>query len=89
MHFSQLTDLIGLIGVFFCLLAYFLLQTERIKSDAIPYSLYNTLGALLIVFSLRYKWNLSAFVMEGAWFLLSIYGLYKACKMYKRKKIKK
>jgi hypothetical protein len=57
--------------------------------DAIPYSLYNTLGALLIVFSLRYKWNLSAFVMEGAWFLLSIYGLYKACKMYKRKKIKK
>lgn len=71
-------DIIGLVGVLLILIVYFLLQIERITAHSIAYSLYNAIGALMIIYSLIYKWNLSSFAMEGTWFLLSLYGLYRA-----------
>ena len=72
------SDIIGLIGVTLTLIAYFLLQIQRIASESIAYSLYNTLGSVLILYSLLNKWNLSAFIMESAWLLMSLYGVYTA-----------
>ena len=77
-------DLIGLLGVILILIAYFLLQTERIRADHMAYSLYNTLGSLMILYSLFAQWNLSAVVMEAAWLILSMYGLYKAYRQSKK-----
>ena len=75
MHFL---DCFGLIGVLITLIAYFLLQTERLPSTGICYSLLNTIGSALIIYTLLYHWNLSAFLMEGSWLLLSAYGVIKA-----------
>jgi hypothetical protein len=70
-------DIIGSIGVAMIILTYILLQTERIKSESLLYSALNGLGAGLIVFSLLYSFNFSAFVVETLWVLISIYGIVK------------
>lgn len=70
-------DVLGLVGVGFILLAYVLLQLEKIRSRDLSYSLMNAVGAALIVISLLYRFNLSALVMEVFWLLISIYGLVR------------
>jgi hypothetical protein len=70
-------DLIGSLGVVMIILTYILLQTERIRSEQLIYSLLNGLGAALIVFSLLYSFNFSAFVVESLWVLISVYGIIK------------
>jgi multisubunit Na+/H+ antiporter MnhB subunit len=70
-------DFIGTIGVATIILTYILLQTERIKSESLAYSVLNALGAGMIVFSLIYSFNFSAFVVESLWVLISLYGIGK------------
>ena len=68
---------IGTLGIAMFLWAYFLLQKGTWKPDDQPYLLLNLLGALLIMGSLCIDWNLSAFLLEAAWALISIWGLIK------------
>jgi len=70
-------DVVGSIGVGMIILTYVLLQTEKIKSESLLYSLLNGTGAGLIVFSLFYSFNFSAFVVESLWVLISIYGIVR------------
>lgn len=70
-------DLAGNIGVVLMVLGYLLLQAERIRSSDLSYSLINGIGALLVLISLIYSFNLSAFLVEAFWLLISIYGLIK------------
>ncbi len=72
-----LADIIGNIGVVCFLLAYFLLQKGKILHTQLSYLLLNLAGALLLIFSLLINWNLSAFLLEVAWALISIYGIIK------------
>jgi len=58
-------------------LGYLLLQSEKISSRDLSYSLMNGVGALLVVISLLYQFNLSAFLVEVFWLLISIYGLIR------------
>ena len=68
-------DAIGLLGVTLILLAYFLLQAGRLRGNALPYQLLNAIGAIFVLVSLLYAFNLSAFLMELAWLFVSIYGI--------------
>lgn len=68
-------DLVGNVGVLMVLVLYFLLQSERIQGTSLLFSAANGLGALLIIVSLTQQFNLSAFVVEFAWLLISLYGL--------------
>jgi hypothetical protein len=70
-------DFVGNVGVAFILAAYLMLQAKKISSEKYLYSLMNGLGALLIIVSLIFDFNLSAFIIEFFWFLISIYGLIK------------
>jgi hypothetical protein len=70
-------DFAGNIGVGLMVLGYLLLQAEKIHSRDLSYSLMNGSGALLVVVSLLYRFNLSAFLVEAFWFLISLYGLIK------------
>ena len=67
-------DLIGIVGVLLIMVAYGLLQLDRLRSSAISFSLINALGALLIMVSLVFNFNLSAFLMEFFWFVISLFG---------------
>ena len=70
-------DAVGLLGVLMILLAYFLLQSGHLRGDALPHQLLNAAGALLVLVSLLYAFNLSAFLMEAAWLAVSIYGMFR------------
>lgn len=71
------TDFLGNIGVVLIIVAYLLLQLNRIVSNSLSYSLLNALGAALIIISLIFNFNLSAFIMETVWVVISLFGLYR------------
>ena len=72
-----LPDIGGLIGVAMMLAAYALSAMGRIRVDAWPALTVNLIGALLVLWSLRYAFNLAAFIMETAWGLVALAGLVK------------
>lgn len=72
-----LFTLLGNVGVMCFLAAYFLLQKGALKADDYSYLLLNLAGALLLILSLLQDWNLAAFLLEAAWALISLYGLWK------------
>lgn len=71
-------DLAGFAGVVLIVIAYLLLQLNKLPSSAPAYSLLNALGAFLVMVSLVFDFNLSAFLMEAFWFLISLYGLLRS-----------
>jgi len=71
-----LLDFLGNIGVLLLMTAYLLLQLNKL-SNGLLYSTLNALGAALIVVSLLTNFNLSAFLMEVFWVLISLVGVYR------------
>lgn len=70
-------DLVGNVGVLMMVIAYLLLQLEKLSSSATSYLLLNAVGAVMVIISLTSHFNLSAFLMEAFWLLISLYGLAK------------
>lgn len=77
---------IGIIGVILVLVAYLLLQIDKLKQDSVTYSLLNLVGSFLILVSLYFTWNLASGIIEIAWFLISLFGLIKAFYFLKKTK---
>lgn len=75
---DQFHNIIGIVGSALIIVAYFLLQIERLSADRVEYSLMNLFGAAGIVFSLYFDFNWSAFVVEAFWIAISIIGVVKA-----------
>ena len=71
-------DILGTIGVAFIVAMYFMMQLGKINAERPAFSALNALGAVFILISLTSEFNLSAALMEGAWLLVSLYGLWKA-----------
>lgn len=68
-------DLVGSAGAALIVIAYGLLQTRRLDSESLAYSAMNALGSGGILLSLLLNFNLAAFIVEGFWLLISLYGL--------------
>jgi len=71
-------DMVGLLGVVAILSAYALLQSGRLAVRAPLYSALNLLGSVLVLVSLTVDFNLPSAIIEGAWALVSLYGLAAA-----------
>jgi hypothetical protein len=80
--FIEFHDVVGFMGAACIILAYLLLQADKLSAEGLPYSFLNLLGALLILFSLCYAYNLSAVFIEIVWIGISLFGIIK---WYKRK----
>jgi hypothetical protein len=76
---------VGFIGVVLIIGAYLLLQLDKLASSSPAYSLLNAVGAMLIIVSLVFRFNLSAFIVEAFWVLISLLGLWRSlgCKNLK------
>jgi hypothetical protein len=72
-----LLDVIGNIGVAILIFTYLLLQLNRLAGNGLTYSLLNMLGASLIMISLVANFNLSAFIIEAFWVLISLLGVFR------------
>ena len=73
------TIVVGLAGMIVTLLAYFLLQAQKLHGNGLVYQLMNAVGALGVALSLLFgKFNLPAFLLEVTWLAISIYGMVVA-----------
>jgi hypothetical protein len=70
-------DLAGIAGSTLIVGSYLMLQVGRIRPDQIAWSAVNGLGALLVMLSLLFEFNLGAFVLECFWLLVSLLGLIR------------
>ena len=70
-------DVVGVIGAIILMIAFLLLLLGRLSCNDISYSILNAVGAGLIVFSLFYNFNLSAFIVELVWIAISLLGLVR------------
>ena len=70
-------DFIGNVGVVVLMIAYLMLQLNKLRSDGLAYSLLNVVGASLVIVSLLFDFNLSALLMEVFWVLISLVGIYR------------
>ena len=72
-----LVDVIGMSGTARGVGSYLFLQLERLDPKGLVYNLMNLLGAVLLLISLCYQFNLASFVIELFWIAASLAGLYK------------
>ncbi len=73
------TVIVGLVGMIITLLAYFLLQAQKLHGNGLVYQLMNAVGALGVALSLLFgTFNLPAFLLEVIWLVISIYGIVVA-----------
>ncbi len=70
-------DVVGMVGVLIIVIAYLLLQVEKISLQSLEYSLSNTIGSIMILLSLLEHWNLASVVIEVFWIGISLYGVVK------------
>lgn len=73
----SLHDIAGTFGVVLIVGSYFLVQIGRLRAEALSYSVANGLGALLVLLSLMVEFNLSAFLVEFFWLLISLIGVWR------------
>ncbi len=71
------SNILGTAGVATIIITYVLLQTEKLRSDSLYYSLLNAIGAVLILISLYFEFNFPSFVVEFFWLLISLFGIGK------------
>lgn len=70
-------DALGVVGVLCILIAYAGATANKLDPARAPALLLNLAGALLILVSLYFDFNLSAVLMEGAWAAVAIVGLVR------------
>ena len=87
-NFAYYADVVGISGVTLTLVAYYLLNTDRIPPNSMAYLLLNLIGAFLLLFSLLFHWNLSSVVIEISWISISLLGLYRFLKNRKAAELK-
>jgi hypothetical protein len=74
---TLLTDAIGMVGTALVVSAYVLLQLEKVSSRSLAYNLMNLIGAVLLLISLCFTFNLASFVIELFWIGASLIGMWK------------
>ena len=73
-------DVVGLAGTLMILAAFFLQQVGRLSGTDLAYQTMNLFGAAGILVSLLGSFNLSVFLLEVAWVLVSAYGIVRTLK---------
>lgn len=70
-------DFIGNVGVAAIIVSYLLMQLGRLDARGLSYAAVNAAGAGLVLVSLTIEFNLSAFIVELFWALISLFGIVR------------
>lgn len=73
-----LSDAAGILGSIVIIIAYFANLRGIMPASGMAYPALNLAGALLILISLWWAWNLAAAVTEIFWAAISGYGVVRA-----------
>lgn len=72
----SLDALAGLLGAALILGAYAGVQLKKLDPHQPPALLMNLGGASLVIVSLFFEFNLAAFLLEAAWVVIAVWGLF-------------
>ena len=78
-----ISDIIGMSGTALIVGSFFLLQLGKLSPTDLGYNLMNLSGAILLLISLYFNFNLASVVIEIFWIGASCIGLYKYFKQAK------
>jgi len=68
-------DVAGLVGVVLMVAAYVAAQLHKLDPAQAPSLVMNLAGACLVMMSLIFTFNLSAFLIEAVWAAAALFGL--------------
>lgn len=74
------TQIIGWIGAFLIVLAYFLVSYKKVKSDSRTYQAMNLIGAIGVGVNASYQEAWPSFVIQIIWSVIAIATLVKSLK---------
>lgn len=74
---AQYSNFVGIIGVILTLLAYLLLNMNRVSSSNKLYLYLNLSGSCMLLYSLLFHWNLASVLIEIAWISISFLGIFR------------
>jgi len=83
----SLHDVIGNLGAIMIVGSYFLIQIGKMSATGITYTGLNGLGAAFIMISLMFDFNMSAFVVEVFWLLISLVGMGRILRNRRREMV--
>jgi len=73
-------DWVAIVGMLMTVAAFFLLQAGRLSGTGFIYQLLNLFGAGGVLVSLLGTFNVSVFLLELIWVLISGYGIARSFK---------
>lgn len=71
------SDIVGDVGVACILCTYLAAQTDRMDPRGDAFLLVNGAGSALVLYSLLFAYNQSAFVIQCSWIAISAVGLVR------------
>jgi len=79
-----LVDISGWIGMALILLAYILLEMDKIEEETITYNGLNIVGGLTLLVNTVYYKAYPAAGLNIAWAIIGVYGIMRGMKIFKR-----
>ena len=73
----SIPDQVGVLGVGLILVAYAGAAVGKMDPTRWPALTLNLVGAVLILISLAYDFNVASFLMEASWALVALFGLVR------------
>lgn len=74
----MLLEIFGWVGSFLIILAYYLLQTDRIEETNLKYQGINILGALMLGINAYYKQAWAILFLQTVWIIIGILGALRS-----------
>ena len=76
MSIELLANIVGMMGTFFVVGSYFLMQINKLDPKGVRFNVINLLGAIFLLLSLLVHFNLASLIIEIFWIAASLIGIY-------------
>jgi hypothetical protein len=74
---ASIADAVGMVGVTAVLIAFYLINTNKLTSLSMGYQVLNLIGSVLLLFSLCFHVNKASVAIEFAWISISLMGIFR------------
>lgn len=75
------TQVLGFLGMICIVLAYYKVTSPKgWSADSVKFNVVNLVGAVLLIISLFFHFNLGSFLIEIFWIIIAVRALYRRFK---------
>jgi hypothetical protein len=85
---ASIADAVGMVGVTAVLIAFYLINTNKLTSLSMGYQVLNFIGSVLLLFSLCFHVNKASVAIEFAWISISLMGIFRIFRILRDRRAK-